>query len=123
MLFVNGHGGNIEALTRAEAQLRAESRDVAVWHPRVPDGDSHAGRTETSMMLAIDPTSVRVDRLAAGSTARWRDIGPTVIADGLRAVTDNGILGDPRGADADHGAGLLDELAAQLRATAAERWG
>ena len=123
VLFVNGHGGNIEALARAEAQLVAEGRDVTVWHPRVPGGDSHAGRTETSMMLAIDPALVRVDRLVAGSTARWREIGPTVIAEGLRAVTDNGILGDPRGADAEHGAGLLAELAEELRTTSAERWG
>ena len=123
VLFVNGHGGNIEALARAQTQLLAEGRDVLVWHPRVPDGDSHAGRTETSMMLAIDPSCVHVDRLEAGSTARWREIGPTVIAEGLRAVTDNGILGDPRDADATHGRQLLDELAVQLLAATRERWG
>ena len=123
VMFVNGHGGNIEALARAEAVLVAEGRDVAVWHPRVPDGDSHAGRTETSMMLAIDPSAVRVDRLEAGSTARWREIGPTVIAHGLRAVTENGILGDPRTADAALGRMLLDDLGAQLISTAVERWG
>ncbi len=122
VLFVNGHGGNIEALARAEARLSAEGRDVAVWHPRVPDGDSHAGRTETSMMLAIDPTRVRVDRLVAGSTARWREIGPTVVAEGLRAVTETGILGDPRDADPAHGAELLDTLTAELLATCAARW-
>ena len=123
VLFVNGHGGNIEALTRARALLVAEGRDVEVWHPRVPDGDSHAGRTETSMMLAMDPASVRVDRLVVGSTARWREIGPVVVADGLRAVTDNGILGDPRDADAAHGEQLLAELTTQLIAMSAERWG
>ncbi len=123
VLFVNGHGGNIEALARARALLVAEGRDVEVWHPRVPDGDSHAGRTETSMMLAMDPTSVRVDRLVVGSTARWREIGPTVVAEGLRAVTDNGILGDPRDADAEHGERLLEDLAAQLVAMSAGRWG
>lgn len=122
VMFVNGHGGNIEALARAEARLRIEGRDVAVWHPRVPDGDSHAGRTETSMMLAIDPRSVRSDRLVAGSTARWREIGATVVAEGLRAVTDNGILGDPRGADAALGRALLDDLGSQLVAAATDRW-
>lgn len=123
VLFVNGHGGNIEALARAETQLTAEGRDVAVWHPRVPDGDSHAGRTETSMLLAFAPELVRSDRLEAGSTARWREIGPTVMAEGLRAVTANGVLGDPRGADAGEGRLLLDDLAAQLVAVAADRWG
>jgi creatinine amidohydrolase len=123
VLFVNGHGGNIEALARSTALLVAEGRDVAVWHPRVPGGDSHAGRTETSMMLHLDPDTVRVDRLEAGSTARWREIGETVMAEGLAAVTANGVLGDPTSADASHGAEVFATLADELRAFAASRWG
>jgi creatinine amidohydrolase len=123
VLFVNGHGGNIEALARSTALLVAEGRDVAVWHPRVPGGDSHAGRTETSMMLHLDPDAVRVDRLEAGSTARWREIGEAVMAEGLAAVTANGILGDPTDADASHGAEVLAALVDELRAVAASRWG
>jgi creatinine amidohydrolase len=112
VLFVNGHGGNIEALARSTALLVAEGRDVAAWHPRVPGGDSHAGRTETSMMLHLDPAAVR-----------WREIGETVMAEGLAAVTANGILGDPTDADASHGAEVLAALADELRAVAASRWG
>lgn len=123
VLFVNGHGGNVEALARATALLADEGRDVAVWHPRVPDGDSHAGRTETSMMLHLDPGAVRIDRLEQGSTARWREIGETVVAEGLAAVTANGILGDPTTADAAHGAELFATLAAELGSFAALRWG
>ncbi|MFN7149767.1 MAG: creatininase family protein, partial [Microthrixaceae bacterium] len=33
VLFVNGHGGNVEALARGTALLVAEGRDVEVWHP------------------------------------------------------------------------------------------
>ncbi|HTO00496.1 MAG TPA: mycofactocin biosynthesis peptidyl-dipeptidase MftE, partial [Microthrixaceae bacterium] len=48
VVFVNGHGGNIEAFNRALPLLNSEGRQVFAWHPRVVGGDSHAGRTETS---------------------------------------------------------------------------
>lgn len=116
VLFVNGHGGNIEAFGNAIVQLRAEGRRVEVFHPRVPDGDSHAGRTETSILLHADPTCVRTDRLPVGSTARWREIGPTVVAEGLAAVTANGVLGDATRATAQEGAAVLAQLVDQLDA-------
>ena len=114
--FVNGHGGNIEGVDRALALLVDEGRDVSVWHPRVPGGDSHAGRTETSMLLHLDPDCVRTDRFEAGSTARWRDIGGTVMAEGLAAVTANGVLGDPTGSTAAEGAEVVAALVEQLTA-------
>ena len=114
VLFVNGHGGNIAAVNAAIAQLRLESRLVAVWNPQVAGGDSHAGRTETSMLMYIDPDCVRTDFLEAGSTARWRDIAPQVMEQGIGAVAPNGVLGDPREASAAEGAvicaGLLQDL-------------
>ena len=114
VLLLNGHGGNIEATSRALALLLDEGRDVRVWHPRIPDGDSHAGRTETSMLLHLSPEVVRTDRLEPGSTARWREIGDTVVAHGLAAVTPNGVLGDPAGATAAEGAALVEQLVTQL---------
>ena len=124
VVLVNGHGGNVEALERAREVLEAEGRSALFWHPRVPGGDSHAGRTETSILLHLDPSCVRVDRAEPGSTARWRDIRSAVVADGLAAVTANGVLGDPTTATAAEGAtvfaGMIDQLASavgRLRAT------
>lgn len=114
VLFVNGHGGNIEGVERALALLADEGRDVQVWHPRVPGGDSHAGRTETSMLMHLDPGCVRTERLEPGSTARWREIGPTVMAEGLAAVTPNGVLGDPTGSSAEEGAVIVEALVGDL---------
>ena len=54
VLLVSTHGGNTEAVRRAVARLRAESRDVSVWFPRW-HGDAHAGRAETSLQLALTP--------------------------------------------------------------------
>src|SRR6201999_4401991 len=66
VLLVSTHGGNTEAVRRAVARLRAESRDVSVWFRRWP-GDAHAGRAETSLQLALAPDLVRRDRAEAGN--------------------------------------------------------
>src|SRR3712207_8143042 len=58
LLVVNGHGGNLDALRRAIPLLRTEGRDAA-WFPcAVGGGDAHAGRTETSLMLHVEPEGV-----------------------------------------------------------------
>lgn len=120
VLFVNGHGGNVEAFATALGRLHAEGRSVAVWHPQVPGGDSHAGRTETSLLLYLDPDCVRTDRLTVGSTARWREIGDVVRRDGLAAVTPTGVLGDATTATREEGAEVFAALVEQLERAAAE---
>jgi len=123
VVIVNGHGGNVEATARAAALLEDEGRAVLVCHPRIPNGDSHAGRTETSLLLHLDPSAVRVDLIEPGSTARWRDIGNAVISLGLAAVTPNGILGDPTDATAKEGhlvfERLVEQMADEIRSWAA----
>lgn len=106
-VFVNGHGGNVEALGRAVPLLRAEGRDVA-WVPCAasisdPPPDLHAGRIETSLLLAHAPGQVRIDRAAPGDTRPVREILPDLRAHGVRAVSANGVLGDPAGANAAEG--------------------
>ncbi|QXC63339.1 mycofactocin biosynthesis peptidyl-dipeptidase MftE [Aquihabitans sp. G128] len=58
VVFASGHGGNAGPLARAIATLRSEGRQVAAWHP-TGYVDAHAGRTETSLVLALDPGAVR----------------------------------------------------------------
>ncbi|MEI7885757.1 MAG: mycofactocin biosynthesis peptidyl-dipeptidase MftE [Actinomycetes bacterium] len=120
VLFVNGHGGNIAAVAAAITKLRLESRDAAVWNPQVAGGDSHAGRTETSILLHLDPACVRTERLEVGSTDRWRDIAPKVLTEGLAAITPNGVLGDPRDATAEEGARVCAELLFDLQGFVAD---
>jgi mycofactocin precursor peptide peptidase len=121
LLVVNGHGGNLDALRRAVPLLRAEGRDAA-WFPcGVPGGDAHAGRTETSLMVHVEPRSVRTDRTVPGVTTPIGDLLPRLRAGGVRAVSPTGVLGDPAGASAEEGARLLADLAARLAAAAA-RW-
>ncbi len=119
VVLVNGHGGNIAALGSATGLLVSEGRAVLAWHPQVPGGDSHAGRTETSILLHLEPSCVRMDRAEPGATTRWRDLAPEVTAGGLRDVAPNGVLGDPTTATAEEGAQVFRDLVAALVADVA----
>ncbi|MEU6829567.1 mycofactocin biosynthesis peptidyl-dipeptidase MftE [Nocardia beijingensis] len=113
ILLVNWHGGNIEPLRRATDLLRTESRDVRLYLPRF-EGDPHAGRSETALQLALAPERVRGDRAAAGDTRPLAELLPLLRSGGVRAVSANGVLGDPAGATAAEGATLLERLSADL---------
>jgi mycofactocin precursor peptide peptidase len=121
MVFVNGHGGNLPTVAEAVVRLRREGRDVAWSGCVVPGGDAHAGRTETSILLALDPSLVRLDLAEAGNTAELQALLPVLTTRGVRAASPNGVLGDPRGATAAEGEALLAGLAANLHACL-DRW-
>ena len=114
VVLVNGHGGNLEAVRGAVATAADEGRRALAWAPSVPGGDAHAGRTETSLLLAIDPSVVRLDRAEPGATEPLADLLPELRRGGTAAVSPNGVLGDPTGASADEGAELFDRLVADL---------
>lgn len=115
VVLVNGHGGNAVALRRAVELLRRESRDVHLHLPRV-EGDLHAGRTETSMMLALRPDLVRTAPVA-GNTRALAEIWPELRSGGVVAVSPSGVLGDPTGASAREGSALLDAMTVDLLAS------
>jgi mycofactocin precursor peptide peptidase len=113
LVFVCGHGGNAEPAGRAVTRLRAESRDVLLFLPAW-DGDPHAGRPETSMMLQLCPARVRMSSAVPGDTRPLARVWPLLRAGGVRAVSQTGVLGDPTGATAREGDVLLGRLAAAL---------
>ena len=120
LLVVNGHGGNLDALRAAVPLLRHEGRDVA-WFPcGVAGGDAHAGRTETSLMVHVEPTGVDVARAEAGAREPITELLPRLRAGGVAAVSPNGVLGDPAGASAAEGArflaGMVDRAVAAVQA-------
>jgi len=121
VVLVNGHGGNARAVQRATNLLLGEDRRVLAWWPHVRNGDAHAGETETSMMLAIAPELVRMSRAEAGRPELLVDLIDELRAEGVRAVSPNGILGDPRGATVGHGKALLTRLTIDLVA-AVDEW-
>ena len=121
VVLVSGHGGNAAPLAAAVATLTADGRDVLAWSPRLPGADAHAGRTETSLMLALAPGEVRVAAATAGDTRPLAAVIGELRQGGVAAVSPNGVLGDPTGASAAEGAGLLDSLTADLVA-AVDAW-
>jgi creatinine amidohydrolase len=110
LLLVNGHGGNVAAVDEAVGRLRYEGRASLAWHAALPGGDAHAGRSETSIMLVLAPEAVRLDAAGRGDVRPLEQILPLLRARGVRAVSANGVLGDPAGASAAEGERLLRHL-------------
>jgi mycofactocin system creatininase family protein len=119
MLLVSAHGGNAGPVAAAVRLLRSEGRDVRAWSPRW-NGDAHAGRTETSLQLALDPARVRPGA-PAGNPTPLAQLMPALRAGGVRAVSSNGVLGDPMGASAAEGEALLAAATTDL-CTFVDRW-
>ncbi len=111
LVFVNGHGGNVDALRSAVALLRAEDREVAWSSPAVLRGaDAHAGHTETSVLLHLWPHLVLTAECRPGNTEPLADLMPRLRAGGVRAVSESGVLGDPTTATAADGERLFAEM-------------
>lgn len=110
LVFVNGHGGNVEALRSAVVRLRSEGRDVT-WCPCISvGGDAHAGHTETSLVLYLSPTEVSIDRWQPGNRAPVSELMPVMRRGGIGAVSDVGVLGDPTTATAAEGERIFVEM-------------
>lgn len=107
IVVVNAHGGNLDAVRSASERCEYEGRPFGFWHAHVTDGDAHAGDVETSVMLAIDPDRVRMERAEPGVTTPTSEIIDELRSGGLAAVTANGVLGDPTRASAARGEQIL----------------
>ena len=120
LLLVSTHGGNAEPVRRAVDRLRTESRDLLAWSPRLR-GDAHAGHTETSLLLFLRSSRVRMDLAAAGDTRPIGELMLILRERSVQAVSPNGVLGDPTGASSDLGAAMFRKLADDL-AAAVRKW-
>ena len=139
VLLLNGHGGNIAALTvianelgvaldapiaTASYFLLARDEFKAILERQA--GVRHACEAETSMLLALAPELVDMAKAqdAVGPTARefaemagpdahrWRSFA---------ARTSHGVIGDPRAATAEKGERLLEAAAGAVAKLVANR--
>ncbi len=131
LLFVNAHFGNSPALAIATDHLRLHRPNLRVgdidWWRSDPavaaemtlDGDDvHANRAETSVMLAVAPELVHVDRMATADDADRTS--SLVFRYTAAALSTNGVTGRP--SEATEGLGeKLVELAVAAIASAVER--
>ncbi len=128
MIFVNGHSGNTPALQMAASELRQTKGIVAAvtqWFTMIPGGEIkkivervyHAGEAETSIMLAVNKSAVRVDKLVSElPEVKSKFLGFDFYASGPKAifpyqikeVTTSGVIGDATKASLVKGEQILE---------------
>lgn len=131
VVFLPIHGGNFASVTQAieDARKAHLSIDVTGYTDLlgfmgflnrasaefgISEGESgaHGGESETSFMMALEPALVARDRLAPGYVGPLGEREVEVVFEkGMPALTENGVLGDPRKASAEKGEAYLEKLA------------
>ena len=124
-VVMSSHGGNFPVLARWERERPAPDAvvvtDLGVFDAgfeairrfgRTDTAGPHADVMETAMMLHLHPDLVHMERAAPGFTGM--STIDDVLARGMRAITPNGILGDPVGATAEMGAAVLEAIVERL---------
>ena len=123
-VVTSSHGGNFpvldqwkgrhaDAIVLSDFAAFVEAMFAALRrHGRQDTTIPHADVMETASMLAARPELVRLERAEPGFE------GETELADlqarGMRAITPNGVLGNPVGATAEMGETILEELSSFL---------
>ncbi len=128
LMILNGHGGNRGILDAILHELKSDfGLEVCALHTGalmspVPDAglpEIHAGCDETSLMLALAPERVRMDRTSAlknppaGDAVRAAILDPGVSwpwSSGDRRLADCGVIGDVAGASAERGFAILARI-------------
>jgi creatinine amidohydrolase len=130
VLLLNGHGGNIAALTVAvnelAVELEAPIATTTYWLLAQPAfakilekqaNVRHACEAETSMVLALKPELVDMSLAAGAVGPTGREVLQVAGSDGahrwisFKSRTSHGAIGDPRAASAEKGERLLKAAA------------
>ena len=124
IIILNGHHGNISALKNVVQDLRGKipkSASVHVMHywRAMKDELGHAGDAETSLVLAIAPELVAMNRAVPGAKKPPKSASISRPGSFIR-MTGNGVWGDPRAASAEKGNLLLKEITKNLVKTISE---
>ena len=67
------------------------------------DGGQHAGAWETSLMLALHPELVKMERAEPGFTGDLQEAVASMFSGGVASISTNGAIGDPTQASPEHG--------------------
>lgn len=130
IVLVPTHGGNFHPLGAAKkliqpqlpniniiayddlARFMSLLTEVSVKHGFEPTYSriGHAGLAETSMILALRPDLVHPEYAEVGFTGDPMERVEEIFKGGIRAIAENGILGDPTGATAEFGEDYLAEM-------------
>jgi creatinine amidohydrolase len=130
ILLLASHGGNYAPLASELPGLRQRHPAVEVLaytdllglvdaagevaarlDVSVDEAGAHAGEWETSMMLAVEPSSVHRDREEPGFMGALGPVLDRINDEGIQSVAPNGVLGDPAKSSAEHGDAYLERMA------------
>jgi len=133
IVILPSHGGNFEAVREEVEELRQSLRDVKIIaytdlegllkflaefsaKHGIPPSESgaHAGESETSMVLAIRKDLVNMKRAKEGFVGRFEDKIDLVISQGIKALSQIGVIGDPRKAESEKGEEYLELWAEKM---------
>jgi creatinine amidohydrolase len=135
IVLVPSHGGNFAPLAAAVAKLPDSERQSVVaitdlsvllrvaqlgeqeFQVPMSEGGLHAGEWETSMLLAIQPDLVQMERAEPGFVGDPQEAVATLFEGGVDALSETGAIGDPTRASAEHGRRYWDvvvDLAVEL---------
>jgi creatinine amidohydrolase len=103
-------------LLLAIAQLGVDEHGVPLG-----EGGLHAGEWETSMLMAIHPELVHLERGETGYTGDLETAIGTMFAGGVHSVSANGVIGDPAKASSDNGVRYWDKATEITMAALGER--
>ena len=102
----------ISAYTDLLGMTRFFSSASAEYGVSAGESGSHAGESETSIMMALEPSLVARERFAPGYVGPLGEREVKIVFEkGMPALTQNGVLGDPRKASAEKGEVYLEKLA------------
>lgn len=139
IVLLPSHGGNFATVQKVVEESRQNLPDLEVvgftdlmaltaflaelsagFGVNAEASGAHAGESETSMMLALEPDLVRTDQFACGYLGPLDDEQfRTIIEKGMTTLTANGVLGDPRTATAEKGEVYLQRAVDMLTAAVA----
>jgi len=100
----DGVGSQVVALTDLGVLFQIAQMAEREYGVPLAEGGLHAGEWETSLLLAIHPELVRMERAEAGFTGELEEAMAGIFASGgVAALSENGAIGDPSRASAEHG--------------------
>jgi creatinine amidohydrolase len=143
IILVNGHGSNHTLVDMVARRTIVETDASCVfcswwqllkvnpdfdkqWRESVfPGGCSHAGELETSMLMHLDPDSVRTDKVKSeiartnkrGSKFVWTDLfakGAMGLIEWTSQYSDSGVMGEAEKATAEKGRIVFEEVTSNL---------
>ena len=107
------NGLRILAFTDLIGLVKAAAESSRSFGVDATKSGAHSGEWETSLMLAVRPEQVKMDRAAEGFIGELSEITSRVF-DGIQNLDQNGVLGDPRPATAEAGKKYLEDIIAYL---------